>query len=179
LPFAARHDTFVRIDREEDDVIAPAILVVALALLEAGTPFVYEVPPGGASLESQRRPLFYAAAFTVREGRVVRGEWMPSDEVLGQRPTRVVVVASWCPACHRLLERLSARRPQTTVILFLERRSGDDPLADAASLARYPLAFHLLRDGSEMARRVTVFPTTFVCSRKQCTPETRNGPERR
>jgi hypothetical protein len=176
LPFAPRHHRFARIDREGDDVIAPAILVAALALSEAGDPFVYEVPPGGASLESQRRPLFFAAAFTVREGRVVRGEWKPSDEVLGQGPTRVVVVASWCPACHRLLERLSSQRPQTRVILFLERRSGGDaPLADAASLERYPLAFHLLRAGSEMARRVTVFPTTFVCTRTQCTPEARNG----
>lgn len=157
-------------------MIAPAILVAALALSEAGDPFVYEVPPGGPSLESQRRPLFSAAAFTVREGRVVRGEWTPSDEILGPHPTRVVVVASWCPACHRLLERLSAQRPQTTVILFLERRGGSDgPLANAASLARYPLAFHLLRAGSELARRVTAFPTTFVCSRTRCTPEARNG----
>jgi hypothetical protein len=156
-------------------VIAPAILVAALALSAGGEPFVYEVPRGGASLESQRRPLFFAAAFRVREGRVVRGEWTPSDELLGEGPTRVVVVASWCPACHRLLERLSTQRPQTTVILFLERRGGAAPLADAASLARYPLAFHLLRAGSKMARQVTAFPTTFVCSRTQCTPEARNG----
>jgi hypothetical protein len=174
---ALRHHRFARIAQEDPHVSAPAILVAALALSAAGDPFVYEVPAGGASLEAQRRPLFFAAAFTIREGRVVRGAWMPSDEVLGQGPTRVVVVASWCPACHRLLERLSAQRPQTAVILFLERRGGrDGPLANAASLARYPLAFHLLRAGSEMARRVTAFPTTFVCSRTQCTPAARSGP---
>src|SRR5512133_3261949 len=115
LPLALRHHRFARIAQEEPHVSAPAILVAALALSAAGDPFVYEVPAGGASLDSQRRPLFFAAAFTIREGRVVRGAWMPSDEVLGQGPTRVVVVASWCPACHRLLERLSAQRPQTAV----------------------------------------------------------------
>jgi hypothetical protein len=161
-------------------VIAPAALVIALALSEASDPFVYEVPLGGALLESQRKPLFLAAPFTVRGGRVFRGAWTPSDEILGQGPTRVVVVASWCPACHRLLGWLSAQRPQTTVILFLddesERRGprGQAALANAASLERYPLAFHLLRGGSGMPR-VTQFPTTFVCSRTRCTPEARKG----
>jgi hypothetical protein len=157
-------------------VIAPAALVLAL-VLDAANPYVYEVPRGGPSLESQRRPLFFAAPFTVREGRVVQGAERASDRLLRPGITRVAVVASWCPACHHLLRRLSAQRPQTTVILFLgdesERRGGGGggPLTDAASLERYRLELHLLGSGSDLARRVTKYPTTFLCSRTRCTPE--------
>lgn len=168
-------------------MIVPAVLMLALALPQPGEPYVFEVPSGStpleaqrALLEAQRAPLFFAAPFAVRAGRVVRGAWTPSEEILGPGSTRVVVVASWCPVCHRLLNSLSRQRPQTTVILFLddesERRGprGQAALANAASLERYPLAFHLLRGGSGMPR-VTQFPTTFVCSRTRCTPEARTG----
>ncbi len=146
-------------------------------LVEAGTPFVYEVPSGGPHLAAQRPPLFFAAPFAVRAGRVVQGPSTSSDEILGGDQTRVVVVASWCPACHHLLERLSREQPQTAVILFLDDDSGrrgargGTTLANAASLERYPLAFHLLRPGSGASLRVREFPTTFVCSRTRCTRE--------
>lgn len=149
-----------------------ALVILALTL-EAGAPYVYDVPRGAPSLEKQRRPLFFAAPFSVQAGRVVRGEWRSSDQILTHRPTRVVVVASWCPACHSYLRRLLAERPQRTVILFVEdeaeRRgaAGGAPLSNAASLERYPLEFHLLSTDSPIAR-VSQFPTFFTCSRKEC-----------
>lgn len=164
-------------------MIAPLLMLTLV--LEAGTPYVYEVPRGRQSLESQRGPPFFAAPFTVRGGRVVRGTSRASDELLPHGRTRVAVVASWCPACHDMLRRLSAERPQRTMILFLadesERRGarGGPPLANAASLERYPLDFHIVDSGSAIARRVTRFPTTFVCSRTECTPEARTKPQRR
>jgi len=156
-------------------LIAAAVLLPMAAVAGAGVPFVYEVPSGGPRLEVQRPPLFFAAPFAVRAGRVVQGPSTSSDEILGVGQTRVVVVASWCPACHQLLERLSLQQPQTAVILFLDDDSGrrGATLANAASIERYPLAFHLLRPGSGSALRVTRFPTIFVCSRTQCTPEAR------
>jgi hypothetical protein len=170
-------------------VIAPVVIALAL-VIEAAEPYVYEVAPGKPSLERQRtavpgatpsrrqprRPLFFAAPFTVRGGRIAMGEWRSSDEILGPRKTRVVVVASWCPACHHFLGRLTAERPQRTVIMFLAdeayRRgaAGGAPLVNAASLERYPLELHVLDSDSPLAQ-VSRFPTTFTCSREACTPD--------
>jgi len=178
-------------------VILPAVLMLALAAPERGEVYVFEVPSEGSTLERQdgergsqreaeatpaaegqrtavpaeRGPLFFAAPFAVRRGRVVRGAWTPSDDILGPGWTRVVVVASWCPHCHTLLDSLSRERPQTAVILFQDDHSDRrGALANAASLERYPLAYHLLRPGSGLPH-VTAFPTTFLCSRTRCTRE--------
>ncbi len=182
---------------------APLALVVGCALLASDGPLVYEVPAGGASLEGQRRQLFFAAPFEVRGGQIQRGAWTSSDEVLGSGWTQVVVVASWCPACRQLLVRLPAERPRRTVILLLEDENlrlleqagprgkvanqgsrfppgagSERGLADAAALEGYPLPLHLLRADSALARQVTHYPFKFVCSRTRCIPE-RAQPGRR
>jgi thiol-disulfide isomerase/thioredoxin len=175
---------------------APLALIVACALLASDGPLVFEVPAEGPSLSAQRTPVFFAAPFEVRDGQLRRGAWTSSDEILGEGWTRVIVVASWCPACKELLQRLSAERPRRTVILLLEdenetrleravRRGkltsergplgrGAQPerrLADAAVLEGYPLPLHLLRSDSALARQVTHYPFMFSCSRTRCTPE--------
>ncbi len=166
---------------------AAAALLFVSALVAGDGPIVYEVPPGGASLADQRRAPFIAAPFRVEAGQVLRGDWRSSDEILGRGSTRVVVVASWCPACKELLSRM-AREPGRAwpIVLFLEdeyalrtgRDSGAaDPgsrgarvLLDATLLEGFPLQLWLLRSGSTLARQVTRYPTHLVCTRDGCRP---------
>jgi thiol-disulfide isomerase/thioredoxin len=168
---------------------AAAALLFMSGLAAGDGPIVYEVPPGGASLADQRRAPFIAAPFRVDAGQVLRGDWRSSDEILGRGPTRVVVVASWCPACKELLSRM-AREPRRAwpIVLFLEDEyalrtgrdapggaagpgsRGDPVLLDAAVLEGFPLQLWLLRSGSSLARQVTRYPTHLVCTRDRCRP---------
>jgi thiol-disulfide isomerase/thioredoxin len=169
----------------------PAVLLVSSLLATGGGPVVYDVPSAGPSLVEQRRAVFVAAPFRVEEGKVVREEWRSSDEVLGAGTTHVVVVASWCPACKKLLSRLArARTPGAPLVLFLEDevvllearargsgaarprgpRSSDPVLRDAPSLEDFPLQLWLLRSGSPLGRRVTHYPFHLSCTRDACRP---------
>ncbi len=114
--------------------------------------------------------------FRVERGRLIGGSWITSDDLLGRETRRVVIVASWCPACHHLLRKLAAQpRRSRELILFLddeaERRNGTGAiLTDAASLERYPLEFYVVRaSGSGLARQVTHYPFRLLCNRRECT----------
>lgn len=177
-------------------MMATFALIIACALFAADGPLVFDVPSGSAPPGAQRDVLFLAAPFEVRGGRFRRGAWTSSDEILPDGWTRVIVVASWCPGCRNLLERLSADRPSRTVVLFLEEENDlllehavrerkvtreqarlareahrGQPLRDAAMLEGFPLPLYLMRSGSALARQVTQYPFTFMCSRARCTPE--------
>jgi thiol-disulfide isomerase/thioredoxin len=176
---------------------AAAALLFVSALAAGDGPIVYEVPPGGASLADQRRAPFIAAPFRVEAGQVLRGDWRSSDEILGRGSTRVVVVASWCPACKELLSRM-AREPGRAwpIVLFLEDEHalrtgrdapgsaagpgshGDPVLLDATVLEGFPLQLWLLRSGSNLARQVTRYPTHLVCTRDGCRPAAAARPTR-
>jgi hypothetical protein len=167
--------------------------VVVLGVLLGSEPFVAEVPPSGSLLDTprpaprqpaqpasraDRPPDFWAAPIEVRRGRLARGDWASSAEWLDDAPMRVIVAATWCPACHRLFERLSASPPERTMILFLDdehlQRSGGRGRSDGrvlelpGSLERYPLAFYLMDARSPLADRTNGYPSTFTCTRRAC-----------
>lgn len=172
------------------------LLMIACVLFSSDGPLVLDVPADGAPPQARHSALFVAAPFEVKGGQVRRGAWTSSDEILGEGSTRVIIVASWCPACRKLLERLSGERPRRSAILFLEdenellleravrqrrltaerarlelRARQEQPLANAGAFEGYPLTLHLLRSGSTLARQITHYPFILACSRTRCTPE--------
>lgn len=140
-------------------------------------------------------PQPFRVALMVRVGdNYAPGPWMESSSVFDGEEITVVVMATWCPHCERMLEEMSrsadaARR--VDAILFFDseyvdsmRRGG----ADVAAIARQAQGRHHLVSPERVATRrlpfyfakkpefgalVSGYPTVLSCRREGCLRVTR------
>jgi thiol-disulfide isomerase/thioredoxin len=123
---------------------------------------------------------FHVAPLQPSGGNYAPGEWVESSTLSSADAITIVIMASWCPHCARMIDQLAAdpaARRKVDMVLFFEDDGG--PGARAGQLIKYPakiagrdLPYYLAKQG-EFAGLCRGFPTILSCSRQVCTEKSR------
>ncbi|MCW5827721.1 MAG: hypothetical protein KIT79_00225 [Deltaproteobacteria bacterium] len=165
------------------------------------SPVVNEKPAAPAAPKPVLRPDGRQGTFDVMRFRIAgeketASRWEPSTGAFRKEPFHVVVAASWCPHCIRLIDEISrnpALKAKVDGILFYEdevlsrekRRTGvprtsidtdkESRLVYPAELAAYgSLPMYFIRPGT-FGHLVRGFPTILRCERSGCRQASRNS----
>ena len=123
---------------------------------------------------------FHVAALQPSAGNYVPGDWVESTTLSSKDAVTVVIMASWCPHCARMIDQLAAdpdARRRVDMVLFFDDDNGAG--ARSGQLIKYPaklagrdLPYYLARKG-EFAGLYRGFPTVLSCSRQGCAERSR------
>src|SRR5262245_35075853 len=72
---------------------------------------------------------FQVAPLRPTDGNYVPGTWVDSDTVSSKDAVTVVVMASWCPHCARMIDQLAtdpSARSKVDMILFFDDENGSN-----------------------------------------------------
>jgi thiol-disulfide isomerase/thioredoxin len=108
------------------------------------------------------------------------GNWVESTSVSSKDEITVVLMASWCPHCARMIDQLDAdraARDRVDMVLLFDDENG--PAAQQGDYVKYPdkianrdLPYFFAKKG-EFAGLYQGFPTILTCSRQGCTSRSR------
>jgi thiol-disulfide isomerase/thioredoxin len=123
---------------------------------------------------------FQVAPLRPSAGNYVPGEWVASTSTSSKDEIVVVVMASWCPHCARMIDQLAASggaRGKVDMILFFDDENG--AAARQGKYITYPnklagrdLPYYFAKK-TEFAGLYSGFPTVLACSRQGCTRKSR------
>jgi len=108
------------------------------------------------------------------------GNWVESTTVASKDEITVVIMASWCPHCVRMIDQLAAdpdaRRRVDMVLLFDDENGAaarqGEYVKYPAKLAGRDLPYFFAKD-EEFAGLYRGFPTILACTRQGCTTKSR------
>lgn len=118
---------------------------------------------------------FHVAPLHATGDNFVPGAWVESTSLSRKDEITIILMASWCPHCARMLERLAARSDSRTgvdMILFFDdeyeggRRRGKF-IARPEKLAGKSLPYYFAKK-QEFEGLYSGFPTILACSRAGC-----------
>ncbi|MEW6268764.1 MAG: hypothetical protein AB1689_05635 [Thermodesulfobacteriota bacterium] len=119
---------------------------------------------------------FHVAPFRRAGDNYAPGEWVESTTLSSKDAVTIVVMASWCPHCARMIDQLAANpsaRGKVDMILFFDdenaagMREGKH-LRQPAKLAGRDLPYYFAKK-REFQGLYSGFPTILSCSREGCT----------
>ena len=128
---------------------------------------------------------FQVAPFVSSGSSIAPGGWVSSVDVSSEESVNLVVMATWCGYCERMLEQLrsnSDARDQIDMVLFFDteyedamRRNGRGPnelqagrhLLHPERVAGLPLPLYFAKR-SEFGGLVSGYPTLLSCNREGC-----------
>ncbi len=123
---------------------------------------------------------FRVAPLRASGGNFVPGEWVESTSVSSKDEIVVVVMASWCPHCARMIDQLAASgdaRAKVDMVLFFDDENG--AAARQGKYVTYPdklagrdLPYYFAKK-AEWGPLVSGFPTVLACTRQGCTRKSR------
>ena len=141
-----------------------ALLAAYPALVGYGGPNPFQVAPLRASGDNY-----------------VPGDWVSSTTISSKNEITVVIMASWCPYCARLLDELAANPAASSkidMVLFFDDENG--PAAAQGKYLAYPskiagrsLPYYFAKQ-SELDGLYRGFPTILGCTREGCTSKSRS-----
>lgn len=110
----------------------------------------------------------------------VPGEWVSSATLSSKDEITVVVMASWCPHCARMIDQLAASsnaRDKVDMIVFFDDENGAAAqqgkyIAYPGKIAGRDLPYYFARK-SELDGPYSGFPTVLACTRAGCTRKSR------
>jgi thiol-disulfide isomerase/thioredoxin len=125
---------------------------------------------------------FHVAPFRAAGGNFAPGAWVESGTVSKKDEITIVVMASWCPHCARLIDDLaasSAARSKLDMILFFDDENGDAAkegrfIQHPDKLAGRSLPFYFAK-GPEFEGLYEGFPTILACTKSGCTQKDRTA----
>lgn len=108
------------------------------------------------------------------------GNWVESSTVSSKDEITIVLMASWCPHCARLIDQLAAdpgARGRVDMVLFFDDENGDGARQGAyvkypAKLAGRDLPYYFAKD-AEFSGLYRGFPTILACTRQGCATRSR------
>jgi thiol-disulfide isomerase/thioredoxin len=103
------------------------------------------------------------------------GAWVESSSVSSKDEITVVVMASWCPHCARMIDQLAASgdaRAKVDMILFFDDENGaavrqGKYITYPNKLAGRDLPYYFAKK-SEFAGLYDGFPTVLACTKQGC-----------
>ena len=108
------------------------------------------------------------------------GEWVESTALSSKDEIVVVVMASWCPHCARMIDQLAASgnaRARVDMVLFFDDENG--AAARQGKFITYPgklagrdLPYYFAKK-AEFSGLYSGFPTVLACSRAGCARKSR------
>ena len=124
---------------------------------------------------------FHVAPFLPSGGNYQPGNWVESTTVSTKDEITVVLMASWCPHCARMIDQLAAdpaaRRRVDMVLLFDDENGAaarqGEYVKYPAKLAGRDLPYYFAKD-DEFAGLYRGFPTILACTRQGCTTKSRS-----
>lgn len=123
---------------------------------------------------------FHVAPFLPSGDNFQPGNWVESTSVASKDEITVVVMASWCPHCARMIDQLAAdpaARRRVDMVLFFDDENGEEARRGAyvkypAKLAGRDLPYYFAKD-AEFSGLYRGFPTVLACTRQGCTTRSR------
>jgi hypothetical protein len=123
---------------------------------------------------------FHVAPFRSAGDNFAPGQWVESTKTSRKDEITIVVMASWCPHCARLIDDLAASpsaRSKVDMVLFFEDENGDDAkegrfIQHPDKLAGRNLPYYFAK-GPEFDGLYEDFPTILTCSKRGCAQKDR------
>jgi hypothetical protein len=145
--------------------LAVALLALSPCLVGYGGPRPFQVAPLRPSGDN-----------------FVPGTWVESTKTSSKDEITIVVMASWCPHCARLIDDLAASpsaRGKVDMILFFDDENGDE--AKAGRFIQHPdklagrnLPYYFAKS-PEFEGLYEGFPAILACSKQGCGPKDRSA----
>ncbi|MBY0275117.1 hypothetical protein K2Z84_07240 [Candidatus Binatia bacterium] len=109
------------------------------------------------------------------------GNWVESTTVSSKDEITIVLMASWCPHCARLIDQLAVdpdARRKVDMVLFFDDENGEaarqgEYVKYPAKLAGRDLPYYFAKD-DEFSGLYRGFPTILACTRRGCATRSRS-----
>jgi thiol-disulfide isomerase/thioredoxin len=123
---------------------------------------------------------FHVAPFRASGENFAPGEWVESTTVSSKDAITIVLMASWCPHCARMIDQLAAdedARAKVDMVVFFDDEAGSaarqgSHLTHPQKLYGRRLPYYFAKK-REFAGLYSGFPTVLSCTREGCTKKGR------